>query len=76
MAPTARRALTVRELHERLNRLEDRIADAASEIDAFRDEARSEFVVTRELLERMFEETQNSNDGRALADQRPVVAHQ
>jgi len=68
MALTTRREPTIRELDERLSRVEDRIADVASEIEAFRDETRSEFVITRELLERKFEEAQNSNDGRALAN--------
>jgi hypothetical protein len=50
--------LTIRELCERLSRLEDRIADNTLEIAAFRDEAQSEFVAIRELLRRNFEEPQ------------------
>jgi hypothetical protein len=50
--------LTIRELCERLSRLENRIVDNTLEIAAFRDEARSEFVAIRELLQRNFEEPQ------------------
>jgi hypothetical protein len=56
--------LTIAVLHERLGRLEDRIASTTLEIEAFRDEGRSEFVATRELLERKFEDSQYS--GRVL----------
>jgi hypothetical protein len=52
------RELTSAVLHERLSRLEDRIASSKLEIEAFRDEARSELAATRELLERKFEESQ------------------
>jgi len=57
-----RRELTIRELQERLKRLEDRIADATLEIEAFREEARSEFASTRDLLERKLEEVQQTSD--------------
>jgi hypothetical protein len=57
-----RRELTIRELQERLSRLEDRIADATLEIEAFREEARSEFASTRDLLERKLEEVQQTSD--------------
>jgi hypothetical protein len=56
MASPARREFTIRELDERLSKLEDRLADTRSGIEAFRDEVRSEFAATRELLEREFEE--------------------
>src|SRR5215467_6218330 len=59
-----RRELTIRELQERLSRLEDRIADATLEIEAFREEARSEFASTRDLLERKLEKS--STDQRRL----------
>jgi hypothetical protein len=59
----SRRELTIRELQAQLSQLENRIADAILEIEAFRDEARSEFFATRELLERKFEEPRHSNDG-------------
>jgi hypothetical protein len=52
------RELAIRELHEQLSRLEDRIANTTLEIKAFRDEARSEFGAIRELLQRKFEEPQ------------------
>lgn len=58
---------TVQALHEQLSKLEDRIANALSEIAAFRDETRSEFIATRELLHRSFDGSQHSNyDGRVL----------
>jgi hypothetical protein len=60
--------LTIRELHERLSRLEDRIFGARLETEAFCDEARSEFVATRTLLERKFEEPEHGdNNGGVLA---------
>ena len=59
----SRRELTIQEFQERLSQLENRIADAISEIEAFRDEARSEFSATREFLERKFEEPRPSSDG-------------
>jgi hypothetical protein len=59
----SRRELTIQELQERLSQLDNRIADAVLKIEAFRDEARSEFFATRELLERKSEEPRHSNDG-------------
>ena len=50
-------------LQERLSQLDNRIADAVLKIEVFRDEARSEFFATRELLERKFEEPRHSSDG-------------
>ena len=70
MAAAIRRELAIGELHERLNRLEDRIADTTLEVAAFHEEARTEFAATRELLERKFEEIQHrNNDGRVLVRQ-------
>jgi hypothetical protein len=61
---------TVRGLHERLSRLEDRIFGARLETETFCDEARSEFVATRMLLERKFEEPEhNGNNAGVLAHQ-------
>jgi hypothetical protein len=61
---------TIRELHERLSRLEDRIFGTRSETETFRDEARSEFLATRTPLERKLEEPEHSNNNcGALAHQ-------
>jgi hypothetical protein len=61
---------TIRELHERLSSLEDRIFGARLGTETFRDEARSESVATRSLLERKFEEPEHgNNNGGVLAHQ-------
>jgi hypothetical protein len=69
MAGPTRRELSIRELQERLNRLDDRIADATLKIEGFRDEARSEFASTRDLLERKLEEIRQTGNDHRLAAQ-------
>jgi hypothetical protein len=62
MIGASRRELTIRELNERLSRLEDKIASTTLEIGAFRRETQMEFFATRELLEQKFEEPQHRNN--------------
>jgi hypothetical protein len=57
MTSATSREPTIRELHERLSRLEGRLFGTA-----LGDEARSEFVTTRPLLERKFEEPEHGNN--------------
>ena len=59
--------LPIRERDGCLSRVEDRVADITLEIDALRDEARSQFAAA--LLEREFEEAQQSNNDHWLASQ-------
>jgi hypothetical protein len=59
---------TIRELHERLRRLEDRIFGARLETETFCDEAQSEFAATHRLLERKFEEAEHGNNNGASND--------
>ena len=54
---------TVQKLHERLSRLEEQIANTTLEIEALRREAQIEFIATRELLERKFDDPQHRNNG-------------
>jgi hypothetical protein len=64
------RDLIIREVHERLSRLDERISDTASKIEAFRREVQIEFFATRELVEQKFEESHLSTNGvRVLAHQ-------
>jgi hypothetical protein len=63
MTSASRRERTTQELNERLSRIEDKIANTALEIGAFRREAQIEFFTTREVLRTKFEEPQHPNNG-------------